>query len=128
MGVIITDGRARLQFKGSILEFEKAVRGLTKLQNEIGSDSLMIDTVPLPTRGAIIVEMRFRGPMSDFGNVIKGLTDLRSTIAIDTVPLPERVRPTPDPPERAPKIGTWPTPETPENAFGWSIFAYLTEK
>jgi hypothetical protein len=118
LGVIIVDGRAALQFEGSVLEFEKAVRGLVKFQNEIGPSSLMIDTVPLPESGAIIVDMRFRGSMSDFENVINGLDDLRSMIAIDTVPLPTR----------APKIGTWPTPETPENAFGWSIFAYVTEK
>lgn len=118
MVIIIVDGRAALQFKGSLLEFGKAVRGITKLQNEIGPDSLKIETVPLPERGAIIVYMRFRGPMSDFENVIIGLDNIRSMIAIDTVPLPEI----------APKIGTWPTPETPKNAFGWTIFAHLTEK
>ena len=118
MGVVITDGRAALQFKGSILEFETAVRGLIKLQKKLGPSSLMIDTVPLPDRGAIVVDIRFRGSLSDFGNVIEGLNDLRSTIAIETVPLPEI----------APKIGTWPTPETPEDAFGWSIFAHITEK
>ena len=118
MGVIIIDGRARLQFKGSILEFGTALKGLTKLQDKIGPDSLKIDTVPLPERGAIVVDIGFSGPMSDFKNVVEGLDDLRSTIAIDTVPVPER----------APKVGTWPTPETPKDAFGWTIYTHLTEK
>ena len=117
MGFIIVVGRAALQFKGSILEFHKAVRGLVDLQKKLGPSSLMIETVPLPERGAIVVDMRFQGPMSDFENVIEGLNDLRSTIAIDTVPLPEI----------APKIGTWPTPETPKDAFGWSLYAYVRE-
>lgn len=118
MGAIIIDGRAALQFKGSILEFETALRGLTKLQKTLGPDSLMIDTVPLPESGAIVVDIRFKGTMSEFENVIEGLDDLRSTIAIDTVPLPEK----------APRIGTWPTPETLKDAFGWTIYTHLAEK
>lgn len=117
-GGILTDGITRLQFKGSILEFDTVVKGLIKLQKQIGPRSLMIDTVPMPDRGALVVDIRFRGPMSEFEKVIEGLDDLRSTIAIDTVPLPTR----------APEIGTWPTPETPENAFGWTIFTHLAGK
>jgi hypothetical protein len=117
MGIIIVDGRAALQFKGSISEFETAVRGLIKLQSTLGPSGLMIDTVPLP-EGGIIIDLRFKGSLSDFGNVIEGLHDLRSTSKIDTVPVLEGT----------PKIGTWPTPEIPEEAFGWSIFAHVKEK
>lgn len=108
MGVIIVDGRAGLQFKGSISEFQKAIVGVVKLQKEMGA-SLMIDTVPLP-EGGIIIEMRFKGPISEFEKVIVDLEKLRASIAIETVPLPEQ-----------PKIGTWPTPEKPLAPLRWVI-------
>ena len=55
----------------------------------------MIDTVPLPERGAIVVDMGFSGTMSEFENVVEGLDALRSTMAIDTVPVSDK----------APKVG-----------------------
>lgn len=115
MGVIITDGRAGLQFKGSVVEFGKAIVGLGKLQKELGPRTLMIDTVPLPEAGGIIVRLQFNGPMSEFGKVIGGLEELRASVAIDTVPLPEK--------PVGPYIGTWPTPEKPPAPLRWVISA-----
>jgi len=114
LGIIIIDGRAALQFRGSIVEFEKAIVGLGKIQRQLGPSSLMIDTVPLPDYVGIIVEIKFKGSLSEFEKVITSLEHLRSTVAIDTVPLPEK-----------PMIGTWPTPEKPTGHFGWTINAYI---
>ena len=110
MGIIIVDGRAALQFKGSMAKFEKAIVALSRFEKE--TDGLKIDTVPLPERAGICVELKFLGPMSEFEKVIVGLEKLRASVAIDTVPLPEW-----------PAIGTWPTPERPSKPLSWIISA-----
>ena len=109
MGGVIVDGRAALQFKGSMAKFEKAIVALSKFEKQ--TDGLKIDTVPLPERAGICVELKFLGPMSDFEKVIVGLEKLRASVAIDTVPLPDW-----------PAIGTWPTPERQRKALGWTIY------
>jgi hypothetical protein len=110
MGVIIVDGRTCLQCKGPILQLEKAVVGIRKLQDTLGRDTLMIDTVPIPEVAGIVILMHFKGSEKEFEQVIVGLENLRSRIAIDTVPVPERL-----------KIGSWPTPEKPKNTLQWLV-------
>ena len=110
MGGVIIDGRAALKFKGSLAKFEKAIVALSKFQKQI--DGLKIDTVPLPERAGICVEMKFSGTISQFEKLLTGLKELKDKVAIDTVPLPE-----------IPAIGTWPTPETPSKPLSWIIWA-----
>lgn len=102
MGGVIIEGRSALQFKGTIQKFESAIVALSKLQKKI--DGLKIDTVPLPEKGGIAVQMRFKGPMSNFGLIMEELEILRSRVAIDTVPLPE-----------------WPIPENTKAPLRWEI-------
>ncbi len=110
MGVIITDGRTALQFKGSLVKFEKAIVALSKFEKQI--DGLKIDTVPLPEKAGICVEIKFSGSMLEFEKVNVGLEKLKASVAIDTVPLPE-----------GPAIGTWPTPERSSKPLSWIISA-----
>jgi hypothetical protein len=105
MGGIIIEGRAGLQFKGPISEFQKAIVGVVKLQKELGASRLMIDTVPLP-EGGIIIDMRFKGQISEFEKVIVGLEKLRASVA----------------------IGTWPTPEKPMGPLRWVISARVSKE
>jgi len=108
MGVIIVDGRTALQFKGSLVKFEKAIVALSKFEKQI--DGLKIETVPLPEKAGICVEIKFSGSMIEFEKVNVGLEKLKASVAIDTVPLPE-----------SPAIGTWPTPERPSKWISWII-------
>jgi hypothetical protein len=110
MGVIIVDGRTCLQVKGSILQLERAVVGIRKLQDALGQDTLMIGTVPVPEVAGIVISIHFKGSEKEFEQVIVGLEDLKSRIAIDTVPIPEKL-----------KIGSWPTPEKPKNTLQWLV-------
>lgn len=110
MGIIVTDGRAGLQFKGPLSEFVQAIVGLEKLQKKLGPSSLMIDTMPMPDKGGIIVGLRFKGTISEFEKMIVGLEELRAKVAIGTVPVPEQLM-----------IGTWPTPEKPTAPLRWAI-------
>lgn len=119
MGVMIVDGRTALQFKGSIVKFEKAIVALSKFKKQI--DGLKIDTVPLPEKAGICVEIKFSGPMSEFEKVIVGLEKLKASVAIDTVPLPERLAVGTWPTPEKPAIGTWPTPERPAKPLSWII-------
>lgn len=85
--------QAKLEFKGSLEEFEQ-------LQSELGKlkiSGLMIDTVPIPddkSRGMMIDTVPI--PESEAGGLMIGTWPTPekkgSTIMIDTVPLPERPR------------------------------------
>jgi len=107
---IITEGRAGLQFKGPLAEFVQAIVGLEKLQKKLGPGSLMIETIPVPEKPGILVELRFKGTISEFEKMVVGLEELRGEVAIETVPLPERPIP-----------GTRPAPEKPTAPLRWAI-------
>ena len=111
MKEIILDGFIGIQFSGKIREVEKVLGRLTKMQNSLGHETVMIGIVPLPDKPGNLFYVRFKGDMREFGKVNEALTDIKSTLAIDTVPLPEHLF-----------IGSWPTPETPRDANIW----YLT--
>jgi hypothetical protein len=110
VGIIILNGRASLQLKGSISELERAIVGIGELQKAIGAEILMIEIVPLPESSGIVIAMNFKGSFEEFERVIVGLEKLRDSVAIDTVPLPNK-----------PMIGTWPTPEKPKAPLQWAI-------
>ena len=115
MGGIIIEGRTSLQFKGSMVKFEKAIIALSKFEKQI--DGLKIDTVPLPEKVGICIEMKFSGSMLEFEKVITGLEKVKASVAIDTVPIPDSLA-----------VGTWPTPERPSKSLTWIVSVSSIEK
>lgn len=104
-------------------DFKDIKAGLGKIQKNMGAETLMIETVPLPDK-KYVVDLRFKGSLSDFGKVLDGLQDLKSMYAIETVPLPEKIMIDTMPvPDDKPMIGSWPTPEQLKKSFVWTICA-----
>jgi hypothetical protein len=98
MGGVIIDGMTALQFKGPVKKFRDFIVSLDDLQDKV--DWLKIDTVPLPDRPAMRLELKFKCKFSELEKFFSEFNEISKKFSINVFPDISSV-----------SIGTWPTPE-----------------
>jgi hypothetical protein len=112
MGGVIIDGMTALQFKGPVKKFRDLIVSLDNLQDKV--DWLKIDTVPLPERPAMRLELKFKCKFSELEKFFSAFNEISKKFCVIAFPDISSVA-----------IGTWPTPENKRGKNSFLINASL---